>query len=76
MNLNAELRAKRLEHPSEIAVIPTGACIGAEVKNVDLKNLDGHAFAELRKAWLDYSVLLFRDQKLGDQDLISLPPLR
>ena len=70
MNLNAERRTERLDHPTAVEVIPTGACIGAEVKSVDLRNLDDREFTGLRKAWLDYSVVLFRNQTLSDQDLI------
>lgn len=70
MSLNTERRTERLDHPTAVEVIPTGACIGAEVKSVDLRNLDDRAFTGLRKAWLDYSVVLFRNQTLSDQDLI------
>ena len=70
MSLNAERRAERLDH-SAVEVIPTGACVGAEVKGVDLRNLDDRAFTELRKAWLDHSVVLVRNQTLSDQDLIT-----
>jgi alpha-ketoglutarate-dependent taurine dioxygenase len=28
-------------------------------------------FAEIYRAWLDHSVLLFRDQQLSDTDLIA-----
>ena len=70
MSVNAEGRTEGVDHPTAAEVIPTGACIGAEVKNVDLRNLDNRALTGIRKAWLDYSVVLFRDQTLSDQDLI------
>jgi len=70
MSLDVERRNERLDHTSAVEVIPTGACIGAEVKGVDLRSLDNRAFTALRKAWLDYSVVLFRNQTLSDQDLI------
>ena len=70
MSVNAEGRTEGVDHPTAAEVIPTGACIGAEVKSVDLRKLDNRAFTALRKAWLDYSVVLFRDQTLSDQDLI------
>jgi taurine dioxygenase len=70
MSLHAERRTERLDHPTAVEVIPTGACIGAEVKSVDLRNLDDRAFTGIRKAWLDYSVVLFRNQTLSDQDLL------
>jgi alpha-ketoglutarate-dependent taurine dioxygenase len=54
-----------------IDVIPTGAALGAEVRGVDLRNLDDMAFAGVLQAWHDHSVLLARGQTLSDQDLIA-----
>src|SRR5713101_6700052 len=56
---------------TEIAIIPTGAALGAQVTGVDLKTLDDASFARLLQAWHDHSVLLVRGQKLDDQDLIA-----
>jgi taurine dioxygenase len=56
---------------SGIEVIPTGAALGAEVRNVDLRQIDAATFAALHRAWLDNSVLLFRDQRLTDAGLIA-----
>ena len=36
MRPNAERESERLDQPTAVEVIPTGACIGAEVKNVEL----------------------------------------
>jgi taurine dioxygenase len=52
-------------------VIPTGAPLGAEVRGVDLRSIDNAIFGEIYRAWLDHSVLLFRDQHLSDTDLIA-----
>jgi taurine dioxygenase len=52
-------------------VIPSGAALGAEVAGVDLREVDDAAFARIYQAWLDHAVLLFRDQQLGDADLIA-----
>jgi len=50
-------------------VIPLTPVIGAEVQGVDLsQELDGDKFADLRQAFLDHSVLIFRDQKLSRDD--------
>jgi taurine dioxygenase len=54
-----------------IEVKPTGAALGAEVRGVDLRNIDDAQFAALKRAWNDHQVLLLRDQKLSDQDLIA-----
>jgi len=44
---------------------PLGATIGAEISGVDLRaELDDAVIAELRRAWLDYKVIFFRDQPL------------
>jgi taurine dioxygenase len=52
-------------------VRPTGAALGAEVQGVDVRALDGDAFAAIHQAWLDHQVLLFRDQALADDDLVA-----
>ena len=39
-----------------IEVIPTGRALGAEVRRVDLKDLDEAAFARLMQAWHQHSV--------------------
>jgi taurine dioxygenase len=50
----------------------TGA-LGAEIGGLDLsKPIIGPARAELDRAILDFSVLVFRDQKLSPEDLIAL----
>ena len=69
MNVGAETTSRRAR--TEIAIIPTGAALGAEITGVDLKTLDEASFARLLRAWHDHSVLLVRDQTLSDQDLIA-----
>src|SRR5215472_170890 len=54
-----------------IEVVATGAALGAEVRGVDLRQIDGGAFLAIHRAWLDHLVLLFRDQSLDDDDLIA-----
>jgi len=54
-----------------LEVVPTTAALGAEVRGVDLRSIDDATFAEIYRAWLDHSVLLFRNQQLGDTDLIA-----
>ncbi len=56
---------------SRLEVAPTGGGIGAEVKGVDLSRLDAAGFAAIRRAFTEHSVLLFRGQRLGDEDLIA-----
>jgi len=56
---------------SRVTIIPTGKALGAEVRGVDLKNLDETQFTALKRAWHEYQVMLVRDQTLSDQDLIA-----
>jgi len=51
-------------------VVPTSGGLGAEICGVDLRYLDDAGFAEIRRAWRDNLVLLFRGQHLSDADLI------
>jgi taurine dioxygenase len=54
-----------------IAVIPIGAALGAEIRGVDLRDLDAAQFAAIEGAWHEHQVLLVRGQTLDDQDLIA-----
>ena len=54
-----------------LRIRPTGAALGAEVQGVDLRALDDDTFAVVHRAWLDHQVLLFREQTLTDDDLVS-----
>ena len=56
---------------SSVEVVPTGAALGAEIRGVDLAALDDHAFALIHQAWLDHLVVLFRGQRLSDDELIG-----
>ena len=56
---------------AKLAVVATGNTLGAEIRNVDLRRIDDRDFAAVSRAWHDHLVLLFRDQKLSDQDLIA-----
>ena len=56
---------------SRVAVAPTGKALGAEVQGVDLRAIGDEEFADIYRAWLDHSVLLFRGQNLTDEDLIA-----
>jgi len=49
----------------------TGEGLGAEISDIDLRNLDDDLFAELHRAWLQNLVLLVRDQQLTGSELIG-----
>ncbi|HYM18126.1 MAG TPA: TauD/TfdA family dioxygenase [Micropepsaceae bacterium] len=54
-----------------IKITPTGAALGAELSGVDLREVDDATFAAIHRAWLDHLVLLFRNQRLDDDQMIA-----
>ena len=69
----SERSAKIVKSPSTwaIDVLPTGPAVGAEITGVDLRDIKDESFQQITQAWHEHSVLLFRNQTLSDQDLIS-----
>ena len=55
MTLSAETTSIPRMTTGAVDVIPTGAALGAEVRGVDLRNLDDAAFARVIEAWHDHS---------------------
>ena len=56
---------------STIRVTPTTGGIGAEIPDVDLRELTDELICDLKQAWLDYKVLFFRNQQLTKKQHIS-----
>jgi taurine dioxygenase len=54
-----------------MTVIPSGAALGTEIQNVELKGLSDHDFGEIQRIWLDHLVVRFRGQQIGLEDLIA-----
>src|SRR6185436_18090314 len=54
----------------DVEVIPTGA-VGAEVRNVDLARITEKQIDAITSAWYRHDMLLFRNQKLTDDALLS-----
>jgi taurine dioxygenase len=54
----------------KLRVAPTGAALGAEIVGVELTKLSEPEFAVLLDAWARHSVLLIREQRLTDADLV------
>jgi taurine dioxygenase len=71
MVLSVESEVARDARGEPIDVISTGAALGAEVRGIDLRDLDASQFAALERAWHDHQVLLVRGQTLSDGDLIA-----
>jgi taurine dioxygenase len=71
MVLGVEREVARSVGVAPIDVIPTKAALGAEIRGVDLKNLDPSQFAGVKRAWHEHQVILVRGQTLTDQELIA-----
>lgn len=53
-------------------VVPISNAIGAEIRGVDLStNPGGSTMDAIKQAWADHLVLLFRDQRLSDPQLVA-----
>ncbi|NIB43528.1 TauD/TfdA family dioxygenase [Pseudomaricurvus alkylphenolicus] len=53
-----------------ITVVPTGEACGAYIEGVDLtKPLDSDQIRDIRKAWNEHHVIIFRQQPMNDDDL-------
>ncbi len=65
-----------VSYDGSVAVIPLRSAsaaprLGAEIAGVDLRSIDRSGFAAIHRAWIDHQVLLFRGQRLTDDDLIA-----
>ena len=49
---------------------PAAPAVGVEIRGVDLARLGDEEFRLIEAAWYRHSVLLVRDQRLSDADLI------
>jgi taurine dioxygenase len=56
---------------SRVTVVPSGQALGAEIRGVDLPQINEADFAAIYRAWLEHQVVLFRGQQLADDDLIA-----
>lgn len=55
-----------------IEIVATGAAAGAEIRGVDLSRpLDDATFGAIRKAFDEYGVVFFRDQKIAPADHVA-----
>ncbi len=57
---------------SDVQVRPFDAALGAEVRCGDLRRASDAQYAQIRQAWLDHLVLVFRGQALSDEELLAL----
>jgi taurine dioxygenase len=55
-----------------IEIIPTGAALGAEIRGVDLaRSLDDQTFAAIERAYNEYGVIFFREQRITPQQQVA-----
>lgn len=52
-------------------ITPVSAVLGAEISEVDVRNLDDAQAAKISQAWAEHGVLFFRDQDLLPDDHIA-----
>lgn len=62
----------RVNTPAAFEIVPSGAALGAEVRGVDLSlPVPEEVREKLRAAWAFHLVLLFRDQRITDHQLMD-----
>jgi len=62
-----------LQTSQEISVHPLAGALGAEVRGIDLaRGLDDETTAALRRIWLEYGVVFFRDQELSSAEFLAV----
>lgn len=58
---------------AKVDVVPLSKHIGAEIRGIDLRTgLDADTIKQIHQAWLDHSVLLFRNQSFSQEDLLRV----
>ena len=55
----------------KITVAPITGTIGAEISGVDLRQLDAETVTEIRQAFLDHTVVFFRDQEMTTEEYVK-----
>jgi len=71
MHERVDHRGKDGGNDMAVTVRAVTPAVGAEISGVDLRNLSDSDFAVIERAWTDHSMILLRDQKLGDDDLLA-----
>jgi taurine dioxygenase len=54
-----------------LTIKPITPAVGAEISGVDLARLSDAEFSQIEQAWNRHAALLFRNQKLTDDDLLA-----
>lgn len=69
--MTAVSRSKGGAERAGVEVLPLDAALGAEVRGIDLRQLDDATFDEIHVAWLRNVMLIFRGQSLGADGLVK-----
>jgi len=70
--MTATSLADRSGQRTQFQVVPMAAPLGAEIRGLDLKQLDDATFKALHGVWLDNVLLVFRGQSMAAEDLVNL----
>jgi taurine dioxygenase len=54
-----------------LTITPVTPAVGAEISGVNLARVTDAEFAQIERTWNKHGALLFRDQKLSDDDLLA-----
>ena len=54
-----------------LTIIPASDALGAEIRGVDLANVDNDTYRLIRNALIDNLVVLIRDQNISDAELVA-----
>jgi taurine dioxygenase len=65
LSRHVPIEAARTTRYATFEVTPISPHIGAEIRGLDLADLSDAQLADVRQAWADWSVLVFRDQHLS-----------
>ena len=60
--MSAEIQT--VQDYTRITVVPLAGALGAEIFGVDITDVDQETYVEIHQAFLDHSVIFFRDQDL------------
>src|SRR6185436_20531669 len=69
--LSEVLSIQRRQLTMRLTIKKLTPAVGAEIQQVDLSHLSDAEFSQIEQAWNRHSALLFRDQKLTDDDLLA-----
>src|SRR5688572_5860341 len=56
----------------QFELVPMRAALGAEVRGLDLKEINDATFDAIHECWLEHLLLVFRNQKMVAEDLVKL----